>query len=114
MRYSHGQQDHLPLAESRLFDGNGSRHHGARLLAILAAGVDLHVHHGRNRRRGTVQWHAEGRQLPASRAAAAGMDHDNSHRGHVGWNSDGIVHQRAAFFIVDFYFSDVFNLLMFF
>lgn len=95
---SHGQQDYLPLPQPWLQHGDGRRYHCPRLLAVLAACVDKHVHHGRDCRCRSLQRHFQGRQLPAGRPVSAGVGHDDSDRGYAGRCVDGAVTQYAALF----------------
>jgi len=97
--HSHGQQDHLPLPQPRLLHGDGRRHHRARLLAVLPARVDVHVHHGRHRRRRSLQWHLQGRQLAAGLAARYLVDRHHPHRRHSRRRPDGPVPQRPPFLV---------------
>jgi len=97
--HSHGQQDHLSLALPRLQHGNGRRHHRPRLLAILPPSLDLHVHHRRHRRRWSLQWNPQSRQLAAYRTVALCMDHDHPDRWLTWRHNDGAFPQRAAFCI---------------
>jgi hypothetical protein len=43
--YSYGQQDHLPLSQPRIVNGDGCRSDCPRLLAILASRLHVDVHH---------------------------------------------------------------------
>lgn len=93
---SHGQQDHIPLPQPRLLDGDGRRRHCAGLLAVLPPRFHLHVHHRRHRRRRLVQRHAQGRQLPAGGPARHRVDRHHPHRWHAGWYPHGSFPQRAS------------------
>lgn len=94
---SHGQQDHVPLSQPRLLHGNGRGHYRARLLAILSASVYVDVHHGRHRRRRSVQRNAQGGQLPAGRPSCHCMDRHHSHCRNAWWCIDGPGAECAAF-----------------
>ena len=95
-RHSHGQQAHVPLAQPWLVDGDGRGHHDPHLLAVLAARVDVHVHHGRDRRRRPLQRPHQGRQLEAGGPAVLLVGHDHSHC-RPDWRlPDGPGRQRAA------------------
>jgi sodium-dependent phosphate transporter len=87
--HSHGQQDHLPLAFSRLQHGNGRRHHCPRFLAVLPPRLDLHVHYRSHSRCWPLQRYPQGCQLAAYRPPRNGLDHDHSHRRHNWRSHDG-------------------------
>lgn len=89
--HSHGQQDHLPLPEPRLFHGTRRRPHCPRLFSVLPPRLNLHVHHRRHSRRRPLQRHLQGCELPACWSLAIGLDHDYSYCWHSWWLPDGLV-----------------------
>jgi sodium-dependent phosphate transporter len=84
------------LTHLRLLHGNGRRPYRPHLLAILAPGFNIHVHHRRHRRRRPLQRHHQSRQLAASRSARLLLDHDHSHRRYHWRCLHGHYSQRTA------------------
>lgn len=94
---SHGQQNHLPLPVSRLFHGNGRRHHRARLFAIQTPRLNFHVHHRCHRRCRALQWNLQGGQLATSRLACHFVDCDDSDCWVDWWGFDGGFVEYSSF-----------------
>ena len=94
--HSHGQQDHVPLAQPWLVHGNGCRHHCAPLLAILAPRLHVDVHHWCHCWCWSLQRHHQGGQLAASWSPRLLMDHDYSCGGYSWWCHHGLVPQRPS------------------
>ena len=92
---SHGQQAHLPLPQPWLVHGDGCRHHHSPLLSVCAPRVDVHVHHWRDRRRGSLQRAHQGCQLEACRSPVLLLDHDHPGRWSHRWHPDGSDAQRS-------------------
>lgn len=94
--HSHGQQNHLPLPQPRLFHGARRRPHRPRFLPVFPPRLNLHVHHGRHRRRRSLQRYPQGCQLPACWSPAPGLDHDYSYCWYSWWLLDGLVPECAS------------------